>query len=166
MGAQNDVMRLEAALAMQREYSRGLELSLNHTAERHEVALRQCAALSREVEAKQARDTEGDLKQRLDACKSRCQELTQELTCTKRDGLLQTQTLQGAIEETRRMLDDHLDQTAKHLEATQCCPESSPLADLVVMLGDARSRVAQVMEKKAQLQVEQDRLELEVKRDE
>merc|ERR1719210_3102865 len=114
----------------------------------------------------QAKDTEASLRQALERSKQQVLELTQVLANTKRENLMQTQTLQGAIEETRRMLNDHLDQTARHIEETQRCPEASPLADLVAMLAEARERVVPLVERRKTLESEKSRLEQEVKDDE
>lgn len=164
--AQNEVLRLEAALAMEAECSKGVEVALQRTLEHQKVASKHCEILKREVEARKTKDTEGDLRKALERCKCKCQQLTQEVASTKREGLMQTQTIQGAIEETRRMLADHLDQTARHVEETQRCPEASPLADLVAMLFEARGRAAQIVEKKMQRETEKGRMELEVRQDE
>mmetsp|Transcript_164757 Transcript_164757/g.528600 ORF Transcript_164757/g.528600 Transcript_164757/m.528600 type:complete len:440 (-) Transcript_164757:80-1399(-) len=160
--ARAQVERLEKGLALEKECAAGLNTALQHTLEKNGLFAKECEALRREAEVLESRKSEEGLQDALLAAKLRCQQLTQEVNGTKREALMQTQTLQGALEETRRMFADHEEQKKEQLEETQRCPSASPLAVLIASLADAKKHTAEAEVARRRLEVECGALEREV----
>jgi len=123
----------DADLAKERECSEGLNVALRHTQEKREQLSRECDALEAElcssrqlVEVEQRRAVElADVEQlvgKLNDAQRQRQRLTQELVEVRSEATFQLSGLQGAIDETRRMMDDHLDHTRRSPEAADSDP--------------------------------------------
>lgn len=164
--ARAELARLERGLTSERECTGGLEKALRHTVEQHEAALEEAAALEREVGAMAARAEEGDLADELAASRLQAQHLAQDLANARRHALMQTQSIQGALEETRRMITDHMDQTRHQAEKTLRSPNDSGLAVLMSSLSEARTRADSSVASMRTLARERDALEEDVRQTE
>lgn len=157
-----EVSRLQAALALEKECTASLSTALKRTVEKRDSVTAQCDALKQELESMDGRQSLESLRDRLTESKSRCQQLSQEVAGIKRGSWLQTQSLQGAVDETRRMISDHREQALKHLEETQKCPEASPLASLAIVLAEARTQTNHTISTRKRFEAECDALQRDV----
>lgn len=156
-----EMSRLETGLATEKECSEGLNTALRHTIERHGILAEECNAMSSEVEALEAQVVENELADALAASKQQCQNLLKDLANVKSNTLMRRNSFQGALDETRRMLTDHLDQTQRHVEETQ--QGVSSIAILVAAFAEAKAAAAHSAAQTQRLEAEQDALEIDVR---
>lgn len=161
-----ELSRLERGLVSERECTGGLEKALRHTVEQHEAALEEASALERGLGSLAAEAEAGDLEDQLAASRLKCQYLSQDLANARRHSLMQTQSIQGALEETKRMITDHLDQTRSHIDKTQRSPNDSSLAVLMSALSEARTRADSGLAATRGLERERGALEQDVRQTE
>jgi len=164
--ARTELSRLERGLQAEQECTDGLEKALRHTLEQHGLATEEANALERELESLDAQAAESDLADSLAASKLQCQYLSQDLANARRHALMQTQSIQGALEETKRMLSDHLDQTRHHMDQTQHSPNDSSLAVLMSAISEAKSRADSSAAARQSLERERDALQEDVRQTE
>jgi len=162
--AREDVLRLERTLRTERDCREGLERALQHTLEQNSQIREECMVLSKELQNLEAADEEERLMDELTASRIRCQDLSRDVAHARRHALMHTQAIQGALEETRRMIIDHEDQTRLHLDQTQQRPNDSSLGVLMQALHEARKRKDSGIATKLHLERERNALEDEVRR--
>lgn len=132
---QAQVANIEARLAEHSSRTSDLKAALLLEAEKRQLAARQCDALERALRAREARESADSLEDTRRVYKSECQTLQKELHNSMSDNLMRTNGLHGAIEETQRMMKDHVDQT-------QNVPEFTSLLSLKASLSSARASAA------------------------
>eukprot|EP00747_Dinoflagellata_sp_TGD_P165175 gnl/TRDRNA2_/TRDRNA2_186118_c0_seq1.p1 gnl/TRDRNA2_/TRDRNA2_186118_c0~~gnl/TRDRNA2_/TRDRNA2_186118_c0_seq1.p1 ORF type:complete len:496 (+),score=124.37 gnl/TRDRNA2_/TRDRNA2_186118_c0_seq1:98-1585(+) len=117
--AREQVSALQSELATERECSEGLKTALGHTEERHQQAVQEIATLERQLSSLEASLRQRDLadaeasrerqvRDELDKSDSQCIQLEEAVAAAKRDAQLQRQRLQGALNETKRMVTTQL----------------------------------------------------------
>lgn len=161
-----EVLRLEKALSIEKDSIAELEKSLGDTSSREMAAQKtleeQCNALEDELESLQLQ-TESDkiqaetksLEDELAQSRRDVQRLSQLVANSKSETAFKRQNLQGALDETRGMLQDHLDRT-------QAAPPDSGLEVLVQALADAKSRAVEQQTLVARLELESNSLQAEL----
>lgn len=110
---------LQRELTTEKECSEGLSAALRHTADRHNQASVHYKALERELKYLEAAEEEEKLEDAVAATKCEAQLLGQDVAAAKRETFLQTNGIQGALDETRRMLQDHQDQAQSQRSVDQ-----------------------------------------------
>ncbi|CAE8622286.1 unnamed protein product [Polarella glacialis] len=161
-GVQVELARLETGLAMEKEGSEGLRSSLASTEEKRREVASKFAALEKQLEALGARCEAAKLGEALATSKQQHQRLQQDVAGLKHRTMLETQSVQGALDETRRMMSDHLSETQRHLDETTSKVDS-PYVALLVSLSEAKETAALRQATRRRLQQEADALEAEVR---
>jgi len=159
MAANLQVKRLEAALGVERESSAGLNEALSHTTKRRGAAAEEQRELELELAALEAHVEKSELTEAYAEAKSRCQNLAREVAKAQHDTAFQNQSLQGALDETRRMMNDHLDQTQSGVQDASFTYLVTALAEAKNQADDktkaARAAQQQCDAAKAELQQEE-----------
>eukprot|EP00929_Paragymnodinium_shiwhaense_P040408 TRINITY_DN21104_c0_g1_i2.p1 TRINITY_DN21104_c0_g1~~TRINITY_DN21104_c0_g1_i2.p1 ORF type:complete len:442 (+),score=166.64 TRINITY_DN21104_c0_g1_i2:97-1422(+) len=145
---------LESEIAMERARADGLQTALQQALEKQSQVVAECSALERATKDAESAKAQDDLESVLSSRKKELNALRQQLSEAKRDSLLQTQSIQGALGETLRMLKDNLDET-------QMVPAEG-LAELKAALEEARGRSGSAVASTNALQQEQAQLSKEV----
>lgn len=147
---------LSSALVFEKQSSQEIQISMDTLEEQSKQAEAQCSDLERELVTLGATQEADRLSDMLAASRQRYQHLSSDLSTAKRQAMLQVQSLQGAVDETRRMKEDHLDETRRHLDTTA---KESPLASLLAGLVEAKAKSTASREQREQLDVEADDLQ-------
>eukprot|EP00401_Gymnodinium_catenatum_P040121 CAMPEP_0117518796 /NCGR_PEP_ID=MMETSP0784-20121206/32319_1 /TAXON_ID=39447 /ORGANISM="" /LENGTH=437 /DNA_ID=CAMNT_0005314733 /DNA_START=26 /DNA_END=1339 /DNA_ORIENTATION=- len=124
---------LEAEVAVDKERIDGLQTALRHTADRKRRASQDCELLDQSLRMMEAREVSGEYAEMLAVQRQECQTMGQEVADCKRESLMRINGIQGALEETRRMMQDHLDQT-------QHVPSDPSITVLKASLGEAQAK--------------------------
>jgi len=157
-----ETAELDKGLATEKECSEGLRTALKHTIESHESATAEFRALEVAAESLKSQAEDDELRAALTSLRRQCSGLQQEASNIKSEQMMRRNSIQGALEETQRMLTDHHDQTQTHIEETQ--RGDSNLAVLTAVLAAARDDGAIVASEKRRKEQDKHALEAEVKR--
>lgn len=141
--AKSEVLRLEKALLEERGHHDGIKNANRDLLERHKKCDLQCEILSDAIEKLRVLKESRLLEDELAATRLDCQRLSQEVANIQNENSFRRQGLQGALDETRRMMVDHL-------EKTQAVPVDPGLDILANALAEAK-RVAAEQEASATL---------------
>lgn len=147
--------KLGSALVTEKQSLQELQTSMDAVEEQSKQAEVQCSALEHELvslEANQETDRLADL---LAATRQRYQQVSSDLSTAKRQATLQVQSLQGAVDETKRMKKDHLEETQRHLDITINIQES-PLVSLHDAMVEAKAKAKESRERREQMDAEAD----------
>mmetsp|Transcript_17649 Transcript_17649/g.49988 ORF Transcript_17649/g.49988 Transcript_17649/m.49988 type:complete len:436 (+) Transcript_17649:65-1372(+) len=160
----SELARLEAVLATAGGRTGEQDAALKRSVAQREQLVEECGALRDQCRSIEAQAEEVKYGEELAIAKQQCRQLAQDVASAKQNSMLQTQTIQGAIEETQRMMTDHLDQTQRHADEAQRCPAGSSIAAFVGALDDTRAHTASLAAAKRRLEQERDSIDDEVSR--
>lgn len=161
-----EVTRLEAVLAEERRGGEAVLQALQTSAGERGEARRACSVLERALAMLEGEGSEKVVQEKLAAARRQCRQLQQELATLKGDIDIQGHNLQGALEETRRMMVDHLDETRRQATSQAGGAPSSSSTSLSVLgtvLGEVQNQAAAKEATVARLRSEVDSLQSEVK---
>lgn len=131
--ARNLLTTLDAELNIDKERIESIKNQLKEANSSQEEATKQCEVLELAVKSVEAKSSNVGTGNELAAIKKETQSLQQELNVAKKDTMMRTNGISGAIEETQRMMKDHLDQT-QHDSADQS------FSVLLVALSEAKAK--------------------------
>lgn len=162
LGQRQEVAKLRMGLELEKECNAGLKTALQHTEQKSDLVTKECVALRRELEALKYKVSAGSVREALAAARKSCQELTKEVASSKHAAMMQAQSIEGALEETQRILVDQEEDRRKLLEESQRFQIASPLADLATALAGARQATAMTASLSQRAQAECNDLQFEV----
>jgi hypothetical protein len=157
--ARSDVLRLEQALKTERESSEDLTKTLGQNSSSHDLTQDLCDALQDELDALKSMSEARGIDDELQETQRSVQQIQHQVAHYKSETAFKRQSLQGALDETRRMLQDHLD-------SIKTAPPDPGLEVLMQALGEAKSRAAEHRSAVARLEIECDSLHAELKESE
>merc|ERR1712032_429601 len=131
---------------MEKECSEGLRTALKHTIDSRQAATAEFSALEVAADAMKVKAEDDELLTALNSSRKQCQSLQHDAANLKNEQMMRRNSIQGALEETQRILTDHRDQTQTHIEETQ--RGDSNLAVLTAAFAAAREDAAGVAAEK------------------
>ncbi|CAJ1355070.1 unnamed protein product [Effrenium voratum] len=154
---QESTHSLEVTLDMEKTSSKGLEDSVADAEEKRRGSERECQRLSELLESLSVSGSNlASLAKAVSAKQQEQLQLTQELANKKRDALLQTQSIQGRLDETR-MLKDQLSEARGTDAPNDTC--AAELLALTASLAEARGKAEEARSRRQQLEAEATELE-------
>lgn len=149
LAAMQQVEQAESKVTVAKDKAVGLSTAVQHTLDNRKTCEHECVALERALHAAKGRESEAALRSELADMKAQTQRFLKAQGETKRAGAMSIQGIQGALDETRRMLTDHLDQT------TRVPPDSSLVVLKVALtkaedLGEERVKAGQRVQERCQ----------------
>eukprot|EP00931_Biecheleriopsis_adriatica_P051404 TRINITY_DN29809_c0_g1_i2.p1 TRINITY_DN29809_c0_g1~~TRINITY_DN29809_c0_g1_i2.p1 ORF type:complete len:446 (-),score=152.02 TRINITY_DN29809_c0_g1_i2:193-1530(-) len=151
--------QLESDLAAEQKSTEELQKSLVIAEEQHSRAQARCAALQQHLQALGgAREESNKLAEALMTSTQRQQQLSQDASNAKRDAILKKQSLEGALDETRRILKDHISETQRHTVNIH----DTPIVALVASLAEAKETAEMARVRRQRLEQEADSVQVEL----
>ncbi|CAE7645448.1 unnamed protein product [Symbiodinium sp. CCMP2592] len=157
-----DLRDLEAALNVDKQGTKELTESVAEAEEKRDAARAECERLATVLEALSSKGELHRLREAVASKQAEQQRLTQELANQKRETAFQRMSIQGRLDETQRMMKDHLSETQRQLAGTRENLAASPLCSLMSSLKEARSQAEALSAKRLEMEAQAKELEKEV----
>lgn len=153
----SQVLRLQQELTMEKATSTGLKESMGQERDRQQLADEEYEALEQYLEHLDLQEEAQKVEDELDKTRQHCQRVSMQSATLQSEIQFKRQGLQGALEETRRMLQDHLASTDSANAASD-----AGLQELKQALSEAKSQADERQAEVALLEQECSSLQAEV----
>jgi len=150
---------LEATLDLEKKTNEDLQDSLSEAEETRNAAKAECERLSKVLEAMSSKGELHRLREAVFKARADQQQCTQEIARKKQETAMEVQSIQGRLEETKRMMHGQTSEIERTLADTRESITNSPLVE---SLQEARSQSEASRNKRLALEAEVQRVEKEL----